>query len=39
MAIRIPSAREYAQQPFEERTRLVTAMHKLLAEWAETERP
>lgn len=39
MAIRVPSAREFAHQPFEERARLVTEMRKLLADWAETERP
>ena len=39
MALRVPSAREFARQPFEERARLVIEMRKLLADWAETERP
>jgi hypothetical protein len=39
MPIRIPTAREFSRQPFKERARLVIEMRRLLADWAETERP
>lgn len=39
MAIRIPTAREFARQPYEERRRLVDELHRVLVEWADTEKP
>ena len=35
--IRVPNATEFAALPFEERTRLYTALKDLLASWALTE--
>lgn len=35
--IRVPNATTFARQPFEERTRLYTALKDLLAQWALTE--
>lgn len=39
MAVRVPTAAEYARLPYRERVRLVDALRGLLAAWAETERP
>lgn len=35
--IRVPDAATFARRPFEERTRLYTALKELLASWAATE--
>lgn len=35
--IRVPDAATFARRPFEERTRLYTALKELLAAWAATE--
>jgi hypothetical protein len=35
--VRVPNATMFASLPFEERTRLYTALKELLAAWAATE--
>ena len=35
--IRVPDAATFARRPFEERTRLYSALKELLASWAATE--
>jgi len=35
--MRVPDAATFARRPFEERTRLYTALKELLASWAATE--
>jgi len=35
--LRVPDAATFARRPFEERTRLYTALKELLAAWAATE--
>lgn len=37
LLIRVPTATEYANKPYEERARLYAALKNLMAEWAETE--
>lgn len=35
--LRVPDAATFARRPFEERTRLYSALKELLASWAATE--